>query len=436
LRRRKPQRKLDEINMGKTIFKNATLLDGENEAAPRSAVIVGGNRIVFAGPQDDLPMVAPSDRVIDLQGRVVMPGMIQAHYHAGYHNVGSGVVMPIGMESPLGLQVLRAASNLRKTLDCGFTGAISAGSANGIDAVLFTAMAEGVIRGPRFVPGSRDVGTTGHSADLMMQKCWQSSYTGNFNRADGPIDMRRAVREEVRDGAHIVKLFVTGGHGVGTPGRMEMDADELEEAIKTAHAVGARARGHIATAEAILLAVGCGIDIVDHGDGIDEGCCEQLVRKNIPVVPSMFFLRRIVEAVGPERAAVLGGVEEEHAAAFQRANAAGVKLLVGDDYGAAILPHGDYVDELDYYVNFVGIPPLDVIRWATRNAGEFLAPGESVGVVRKGALADLLVIDGDPCQDIRILKNPANLMAIMKDGVFWKDELDQRLPCEQSDRAP
>jgi imidazolonepropionase-like amidohydrolase len=422
--------------MTRTIFRNANLLDGDNPPVANASVAVEGNTITFAGRAADLPPPAPGDRVVDLKGLTLMPGMVQAHYHGAYHNVGGGMIMPVGMDTPVGMQVLRAANNLKTTVDCGFTGAISAGGPNGVDAVLARAMAEGVIDGPRFVAGSRDVGVTGHSQDRMMQRSWQSSYTGNFNRANGADDMRRAVREETRDGAQIVKMFVTGGHGVGTPDRMEMTAEELKAGIETAHAFGARARGHIACKEGIMLAAEYGIDIVDHGDGIDEECCEILIRKNIPVAPSMLFLNRVVQVMGSERAAALGGVEEHHAESFRRAHQAGVKLLVGDDYGAALLPHGTYADELEYYVHNVGISALDVLRWATRNGGEALGVEREVGVIKTGALADLLIVDGDPSKDIRILKDRANLVAIMKDGVFWKDELGQRLPATQGRPGP
>ena len=105
------------------------------------------------------------------------------------------------------------------------------------------------------------------------------------------------------------------------------------------------------------------------------------------------------------------------------ANAAGVKLLVGDDYGAIGLPHGRYADELEFYVKEAGIPPLDVIRWATRNGAELMGRPHELGSVQAGYLADLLVVDGDPLADIGLLQDRARLLAIMKGGTLVKDDL-------------
>ena len=158
-------------------------------------------------------------------------------------------------------------------------------------------------------------------------------------------------------------------------------------------------RGHIANRDALHMALDAGIDVIDHGDGLDDAAIERMVELGTFLVPSQLFPARFAEMMGGGGlgfTAAMAADIEQALAILPAANAAGVKLLCGDDYGAISLPHGRYADELEFYVKEAGIAPLDVIRWATRNGAELMGRGHELGSVREGYLADLLVVDGDP----------------------------------------
>jgi imidazolonepropionase-like amidohydrolase len=405
--------------MARLVLENASLLDGDRPAR-RATVVVSGERIeaVTEGPAE----TRPDDRVVDLAGRTVMPGMILGHFHAVYWGTG-GSGKPVGFEASPALQAIRATHNLKTALGCGYTGVISAGTPHGIDAALKAAIAEGTIEGPRMIAGSRDVGSTGFSADLSVPEWWRMGARGGVNTANGPDDFRRAVREEIKDGAEIVKLFATGGHATGGSGAIREITDaEFAAAVEAARDHGARTRAHIASAEATLLAIELGVHIVDHGDGLDDACIERLVETGTFLTPSLLFPREMMTVMaGHPFAEAMRADWDAMAAILPRANAAGVKLLIGDDYGAFTLSHGRYGEELALYVNELGIPALDVIRWATRHGGE--AMGLDTGMIAPGKLADLIVVDGDPIADIKVLGDPAKLLAVIKGGAAMKDEL-------------
>jgi len=408
--------------MARTILQDARIVDGVNPPY-RGSLVISRDRIAHAGAA--LADANPDDRIIPLAGRTVMPGMILAHYHAGYWNMEGGRA-PLGLDAPVPLQAVRAAANLRLALDCGFTGVIGAGSPNGIDPAMKQAIAEGTIAGPRIMCGSRDVSTTGHSSDKSFPWWWEVGAKGGVNRADGPDDFRRAVREEIKMGAEIVKLFVTSGHATGGPGSVwEMGAGEFQAACEAAHERGVKVRTHIANRDAILLALDLGVHIIDHGDGFDEACTEKILEKGAFLTPSLFFPKMMMQMMpGIYFTELMIDPYREMAEILPRLNEAGVKLLIGDDYGAMGLPHGRYAEELALYVNEIGIPALDVIRWATKNGAEAMGLGDSTGTLEAGKLADLLVVDGDPLADITILQDQSKLLGVMKDGILYRDELE------------
>jgi imidazolonepropionase-like amidohydrolase len=408
------------------VLRGGTVLDADG-ARSRSTVVVEERRIatVRSGPEADTVETGPDDRVVDLDGRTVMPGMVSSHFHATYHELGSKTA-PFGLEEPPALQAVRAAHHLQLLLQCGFTGAVSAGAPFAIDAAMKMAIGEGLFPGPRLMAGSRDVSTTGHAGDKSFPWYWDVGARGAVNRSDGPDEFRRAVREEIKQGAEIIKMFVTGGHGTVAPGeQMEMSRAELTAGVDAAHERGALVRGHIANTEAIHMALDAGIDVVDHGDGLDELAIERMVELGTFLVPSQLFPARFAELMGGGLGFTAAMAEdiERSMAILPRANAAGVKLLCGDDYGAISLPHGRYADELEFYVKEAGIPALDVLRWATRNGAELLGRGHELGAVREGYLADLLVVDGDPLADIALLQDGERILAVLKGGILVKDAL-------------
>ncbi len=397
--------------MPRLVLRGATVLDADG-VRPRSTVVVEERRIatVRSGVDTDSDGVetTPEDRVVDLGGRTLMPGLVSSHFHATYHELGSKTA-PFGLEEPPALQAVRAAHHLELALRCGFTGVVSAGAPFAIDASMKAAIAEGLFPGPRLMAGSRDVSTTGHAGDKSFPWYWDVGARGAIARSDGPDEFRRAVREEIKQGAEIIKMFVTGGHGTVAPSeRIEMSRAELTAGIEAAHERGALVRGHIANADAIHMALDAGIDVVDHGDGLDEMAIERMVELGTFLVPSQLFPARFAELMGGGGlgfSAAMAEDIERSMAILPRANAAGVKLLCGDDYGAIGLPHGHYADELEFYVKEAGIPALDVIRWATRNGAELMGRGHELGAVREGYLADLVVVDGDPLADIGVLQD-------------------------------
>lgn len=407
--------------MSRLILKNANLLDGDKPAR-KASIVVADERIAAV---TDTPVdAAPADRVVDLAGRTVMPGMIQAHFHAAYWNTGNSG-RPIGLEVHPSHAALRAAANFRTALDCGFTGTIGAGCPHAIDASMKLAIAEGALVGPRIVAGSRDVSSTGHSGDVSFPAWLKIGAEGGVHIADGPEDIRRAIREEAKNGAEIIKLFVTRGHGTGGSGSdWDLAPEEVEMAVRTATERGIKTRAHVSNREAVLFCIDTGVHIIDHGDGFDELCIERIVTRGAFLTPSLWFPKRMMQvAPGIPYTDAMKPDFDAMATILPLANKAGVKLLIGDDYGAAGVDHGTYIEELMLYVNEIGIPAIDVIRWATKHGAEAMGLGDQTGTVEPGKLADLLVVDGDPAADIAVLRDRANLLAILKGGVAIKDEL-------------
>jgi imidazolonepropionase-like amidohydrolase len=284
----------------RTLFRNANLLDGERPARAGVTVVVEGDRITHVSGAGDPPAPAarPGDRDVDLAGRTLLPGLILSHYHSTYRDI-TIMPEPLGIEKPPGYLMLVAADNVRRALHAGFTGIVSAGVVNdNIDAELSLAIEEGVVPGPRLVPGGVALDTTGDYNDTGKY-WWRLGNLGAQRFCDGPDEFRKAVRQEIKRGVRIIKIFASGGHGVAEDASTRGFAtDELRAIVAAAHQRGVPVRAHCAWRDLILECVREGVDIIDHGDAADTECLEAMLERRTFLCPSLYLVKLLIDYSG------------------------------------------------------------------------------------------------------------------------------------------
>jgi len=410
--------------MSRTVFRNANVLDGI-AALGKADVIVEGDRIVEIA---SLPNPSPprdGDVVYDLKGKTLMPGMVAGHGHFSLHGLSLARLMEVDMQHPAPYMGVVAARNAQKTLEAGFTTYVGAGAIHNLDVVLKNLIADGVIDGPRIVPCSRDFVPTGHVVDYKPEH-WnvQRTATGGLGAVcDGPEEFRKEIRLEAKRGVQMIKLYPEGGHGL--PNRtVKLSYDEIAAAVETATLCGLRVRAHVYSKPTIKACLKAGISIVDHGDHLDEELAELFVKHGTYVLPSLYLAKRTVGVYHTQEQ--FDGWVNYARTSLPMGVKAGVKFVTGDDFGLLETPHGDNAKELALYVEELGLPPLEVIKWATVNGAE-MSQIPDLGGVAPGRLADLVVVDGDPLTQIGVLTEPERIVLVMKGGQVARSRLEAML---------
>ena len=423
-----------KIATGTTIINNGQLIDGTGApAVPNAALVIKNGRIEFAGPAVQAPAVPPDAERIDARGGTIMPGLVEAHFHATYFNIAA--LEDLDIKYPVEYVSLLSSVNCRLALDCGYTAARSGGCLFNIDAWLKTAIENDFIPGPRLAASGREICSAGGLMD------WNPEFRkigmeGLVFIINGVEDARKAVRALVKDGIEWVKTYPTGDAAspdVNDHHTLCMTFDEMHAVVATAHNHKMKVTGHCRATEGIKNALRAGYDTIEHGTFMDDEAMELLLKRNTPVIPALYFEKASVER-GPEfglSQVVIDGHQETldgGAESARRILKAGGRLGMGGDYGFGWNPHGDYAKELVFFVKDVGLTPLEVIKCATKTGAEIMGRSDEFGTLEKGKLADVLVIDGDPVKNIDVLTQRAKFLAVMQGGVVKAGSLAKPFP--------
>ena len=403
------------------MFANCAVLDGtRKERRGDHHVLVEGDRIREVS---DAPIKSGSAQTIDLKGRTLMPGLIDAHVHV------LAVDLPLDRLSdrPVTLLTLQAAKVLEGMLQRGFTTIRDAG---GADGGLAEAVEEGLVHGPRIFPSGMALSQTGGHGDVRPRTqsvetcaCCAGGLAGS-RIADGVAECRRAARDELRKGATQIKILASGG--VASPydpiWNLQYSEEEVRAIVEEARAWRTYVLAHAYSPEAIRRSIEFGVRSIEHGNLIDRATAEHVAGADAFVVPTLATydaLHRFGRELGftETNMAKLAEVREAGLGSLEILQRAGVKIGWGTDLLGPMHRH----QSREFIIRAEAMAPFDIIRSATLVNAELLNRAGDLGVVAPGARADLIAVDGDPLTDISLLDGQGeHLTQIMKDGVFYK----------------
>lgn len=414
---------------GTTLVHNGQLIDGTGSPpVADAAVLIKEGRICYAGPAVDAPAVPPDAEKVDARGGTIMPGLVEAHFHATYFNILE--LQDLDIKYPVEYVSILSAVNTKLALECGYTAARSGGCLFNVDVWLKQAIENDLIAGPRLSASGREICSAGGLMD------WNPEFRkigmeGLVFIINGVEDARRAVRALVKDGIEWVKTYPTGD--AASPDTNDhhtlcMTFEEMNAVVQTAHNHKLKVTGHCRATEGIKNALKAGYDCIEHGTFIDDECLDLLLARDVPCVPALYFEKASVLR-GPEFGlpqSVIDGHQETldgGIASALRILRAGGRIGLGGDYGFGWNPHGDYAREITFFVKDVGFTPLEAILCATKTGAEIMGRADDFGTVQIGKLADLLVVDGDVTSDITLLEDRSRFIAVMQGGIIKAGQL-------------
>ncbi len=369
-------------------------------------VVDDDGRITGVGRRGEVEAPATAER-FQARDQTAVPGLIDMHAH---------VLSGTDDETREGLtvrtitdQVLRGVNNARRCVLNGTTTIRDAGARHEGIFRFKKAIEEGWVVGPRIIPAGQAIAMSGGHG-----------YNAVAAEADGPDEVRKLVRQQLKAGAECIKIMATGG--AGTAGErvqdLQLTGEEIRAATEETHKKGYRTLAHVTTAEGVLLAVEAGVDCIEHGLLLDEAAAREMARRGAYYDPTLEAYERIVrlgtsagyyDYMISKAAAVL----EPHRESVRLARAAGVRLVAGTDAGGHFWQLGDMADELARMVE-CDLSPEEALTAATRTAAECLEREADVGTLQAGRFGDVLLVDGDPLEDIGALKR---VHAVFKGGV-------------------
>ena len=408
---------------------NGTLIDGNGGEPLRNAnILIKDNRIVEIGKTLNRTTISSdveSITRIDAQGGYILPGLIDTHVHMMFE------IAPLEqrVSTPFSLNFFKSTQHMRRTLDAGITTVRDAG---GADFGVKQAIEQGIVDGPRMQISISVLGITGGHTDN-----WNPSgistplfpeYPGNPNGiCDGVEEVRKKVREILRAGAEVIKVCSTGGVLSPTdhPEFTQFTEEELRVMVQEGEfRRGVKVMAHAQGAEGIKNAVRAGIHSIEHGIYLDDEAIDLMLEHGTFLVPTLLAPLAVVEIGEATGAMPEYGLRkakesiEAHRDSIARAYEAGVTIAMGTDAG--VMPHGTNLRELSLMCD-IGMNPMEAIVATTKTASECLGWDDKIGTVEEDKLADLIILDVNPLDDIRKLQESSHIQFVMKEGQVMKD---------------
>ena len=403
------------------------LIDGTGAApvADTAVLVSDDGRIEEVGHRQTV-VAPPGAEVINAEGMTLLPGLIDCHDHLGFHEYG--LLGRWGLGEPPSLRHIRTASVLQQTLATGYTTVRDAGW---LDAGFKMAVEEGLIPGPRLVVATSPISPTGGLADICSPSGHHQHPTADPNLpigvANGVDQVRAMVREVVRVGADVIKFATTGGassrpgHG---PKDVEFGFDEVQALVNEAHVLGRRAMCHAVGGPGLRMAIEAGADSIEHGAYLDEDpeLLKMMADKGIFFVPTFTVYGFHATHGTPHGRVRAQALRPHHVQSMRLALEAGVKVVAGTDAGG--WGHGNNAEELECLV-VAGMTPMQALVAGTGWASECLGLEKEVGTVQRGKQADMIVVDGDPLDDITVLQDQTRIKLVMKEGRVHVDRISK-----------
>ena len=416
----------------RTIFLNANIINASGDLPFRGSVIVEHGHIVSVVPASGAADTQPADEVIDCTGRTLMPGLTEAHCHISFNDLTS---MYQAVEVQPEDHSLLALSNAQMLLQRGFTSLFSAASAKPrVDVAVRDAINAGMFAGPRMRAAGQEISPSGNLGDLDNNYLTFPRNVRFTVTCDGADEFTKAARLAARDGVDTIKVNVSGDRDWG-----HMHADdtvtviaerELAAVMEVANARKLMVATHCTSSTGVKMCVRQGVQVIYHAPHADTEARDMLeaAKDRVFVAPAaglpISMLRHHREYGLNWSAKKIASMESEVETVTRcmtDLHKRGVRVLPGGDYGAFITnPMGENARDLQHFVDLFGFTPMEAIIAATRQGAELMRMEEELGQVKPGFLADLLVLDGNPLDDIRILQDQNRILGVMKGGRFAK----------------
>jgi imidazolonepropionase-like amidohydrolase len=396
-----------------TLLIPSRVFDGEN-MYEGWVVLVKNNRIEFAGAPNSITVPANAQR-IELPNTTLLPGFIEGHSHLFLHPYNETSWNDQVLNESRAERTARAVNHARQTLLAGFTTVRDLGTegADFDDVGLKAAIDKGIIPGPRMIIATKAIVATGSYGPKLNNT--DHTIIKGAAEADGVEGITKEVRDQIGRGADVIKLYADYRWGVNRESMPTFTIEEMKQAVAVAASSGRKVVAHASTAEAMKRCVLAGISTIEHGDDADAEVLEMMARNNVALCPTISAGEAISEYAGWKKGSTPTPARiEAKKKSFQLALQKKVTICFGGDVG--VFTHGDNAREMEAMVNY-GMKPIDVLRSATSVNADVFGYGKRFGRIQNGLLADIVIVDGNPAQNISDVRN---VKVVMKDGKIFK----------------